>query len=298
MAVPLLGGLLSATLAVLPLTGLPGLVLFSYLTCLPLFLVGLSLGLRSLLVAGFVASLILFFIEGPLLTGEYFLFSFLGPTFLVSRLLLNRTKKNGVVEWYPPSLLLRDFTLTAGFVMLIALTIYFYFTEGGDPHTLLKPLIKVYDTQEQIKDLEPLLLRLFPILPGIFTLSWSIMMLINGSLAQGLLIRFKQNLRPPLSSYSLDASKGLYILLALSMILTVVGLGSLEIIGKNAIFVLIIPFFMIGLRMSHSWIMTTRSPTLGLTLFYTILLLLLWPLLLIILLGIVKPLIEKLKSPN
>ncbi len=293
-----LGGLLSATLTVLHLFPVPGLVFFSYFATLPLFLVGLGLGLRSLYVAGFLASAIVLLLQGPFLAGEYLIFSFIGPAFLMNRALLNRTKKSGEVAWYPSSLLLRDMTLAAGCVMLIGVAAYLYFINGSDAGVILKPLLKSFDPQGHLKDAEPMLLKMLPFLPGFFALSWSIMILLNAVLAQGLLVRFNQNLRPSASFSNLSVPNSFLIVFGISFLLSFISVGAIEILGKNGAFVLTFPFLLVGLSLIHSWLHKTAYATAGLTIFYFLILLLFWPLLLVILLGILKPWIEKTFPSN
>ena len=76
------GGLLSATLSLLPLFSFPGLMFLSYLTTLPLFLVGLSLGLHSLYGAGALATLVVILLGGPWSGGEFLILSAFGSAFL------------------------------------------------------------------------------------------------------------------------------------------------------------------------------------------------------------------------
>jgi uncharacterized protein YybS (DUF2232 family) len=298
MATAALGGLLSATLSVLHIFPIPGLVFFSYFATLPLFLVGLSLGLRPLYVAGLLASAIVLLLQGPFIAGEFLVFSFLGPAFLMYRALLNRKKKSGEVSWYPSSLLLRDITYAAGFVMIIAVAAYFYFTNGEDAGVILKPLLKSFDPKGHLKDAEPLLLRIFPFLPGFFAVSWSVMIFLNAILAQGLLVRFNRNLRPTPSFTHLSVPKSFLIIFGVAFILSFIGLGALEVIGKNTAFVLTLPFFLVGLSLIHSWMHKSPYPTAGLTVFYFLLLLLFWPVLFVILIGILKPWIEKTFPAN
>jgi len=298
MAITVMGGLLSATLSVLHVFPIPGLVFFSYFATLPLFLIGLGVGLRPLYGAGLLASAIMLLIEGPYLAGEFFLFAFLGPAFLINRALLNRKKKSGEISWYPSSFLLRDLTLASAFVMLIAIGAYLIFTQGGDASTLIKPLLKNFDPHGQMKDAESLLTKIFPFLPGMYAFSWALMMLVNGSLAQGLLVRFNRNLRTSLTFKDLNVPMSFSILFALSLLLIFIGLGSLELLGKNTALLLSFPFFLVGLSLIHSWFHKTQYPTAGLTVFYFILLLLFWPAILVILLGILKPMIEKSFSSN
>lgn len=298
MAITVLGGLLSATLSLLHLTPFSGFFFISYFAPLPLFLIGLGIGLRPLYGAGLVATLIVFLLEAPMLGAEFFVFSVLGPTFLVNRTLLNRKKSSGEVVWYPSSFLLRDLTLASCLVMPLALGVYFYLSEGGDLHVLIKNLIKTFDPEGHIRDAEALLTKLFSLLPGFFALSWTMMMLINGAIAQGILIRNNKNLRPSPSFENLEMPKSFLIALGISFILSMVGIGYVELFGKNAVLVLIFPFFVIGLGLVHRWLRKTSFATVGLTIFYLVLLFLLWPALFVILLGILKPWIEKSVSQN
>ncbi|MBS0271732.1 MAG: DUF2232 domain-containing protein [Proteobacteria bacterium] len=294
----ILGGLLSATLSLLHLFPVPGLIFISYLATLPLFLVGLGLGLRSLYGASLIATLLIILLEGPLLGGEFFIFSALGSTFLINRALLNRKKASGQIDWYPASLLLRDITLAAGLVMVIALGVYLYFTQGGDAHALIKSFLKAFDPQNHLKDAESLLNTIFPFLPGFFSFSWTLMMLINAALAQGLLIRFNHNLRPSPSLVGLKTPKSFLLLLFLSLLLSMIGIGSLALLGKNAVLILLVPFFLVGLGVIHEWIHKMPFVTAGLTLFYALMFLFIWPIFGVILIGILKPWIEKFTSLN
>ncbi|HUX80505.1 MAG TPA: DUF2232 domain-containing protein, partial [Alphaproteobacteria bacterium] len=221
-----------------------------------------------------------------------------GPAFLINRALLNRKKSSKEVVWYPASLLLRDLTLASGIIMLLALGAYLYMTQGGDAQTLVKTLLKAFDPQGQMKEIEPLLIKIFPFLPGFFALSWAVMMLINATLAQGLLVRFKRNLRISPSLESLTVPKSFLILLSLSILLSFIGVGSLALLGKSATFVLVLPFFLVGLGVVHRWIQKTPYSSAALIIFYFLLILFLWPVFFVILVGILKPWIEKQVSPN
>ena len=298
MAMTVLGGFLSATLFILHLTPFPGLMLLSYLAPLPFFLIGLGIGFRPLYGAGFIAAIIVFLAAAPFLAAEFFVFFVLGPIFLINRALLHRKKSSEEVVWYPASLLLRDFTFASGVVMLLALGGYIYLTHGIEPHSLVKTVLKTVDPQGQMRDAEAIFVKLFPFLPGIFAFSWMLIVLFNAALAQGLLIRFNRNLRPSPSLEGLTAPKSFIIVLGLSLILSMVGVGYLELLGKNTIFVLIFPFFLIGLGLIHQWLNKTSFATAGLIIFYLVLILFIWLAFFVILLGILKPWIERLSPPN
>lgn len=298
MAISVLGGFLSATLSILHLTPFPGLILFSYFAPLPLFLIGLGIGLRSLYGAGLIAAGLVLLLEGPFLAIQFFIFSFLGPAFLTNRALLNRKNSSGKLIWYPSSFLLRDITFASGIVMLLALGTYLYFTYGESTHTLVKNLLETFDPQGYMKDAEPILVKIFPFLPGFFAFSWTIMMLVNAALAQGFLVRFKQNIRPSPSLEGISVPKSFSIALGISFILSLIGVGYVELLGKNVTFILAFPFFFMGLGVVHAWLRKTSHPTVGLTIFYLALSFFIWLALLIVLLGILKQWIEKRILPN
>lgn len=293
MAMTIGGGLLSAALALLPMTLIPSLTLFSCFTSLPFFLLGLKQGVRPLLGAGLLATFLVFLFEGPLLTAEFFFFSCLGPAFLIHRALTHWTTPSGEILWYSPSALLRDFTLLAGIIMIVALGGYLSFLQGDNIQTLIRTFLQTVDPHGTLKDGERLLTNIFSFLPGFFTFSWMLMMLLNASVAQGLLVRFNANLRPSPSFKAIQLPKNFLIAVGLSLILAFVGVGTLELLGKNAALTLAFPFFLTGLGVVHYLFQKTSFAKIGLTLFYCALLLFLWPALFVIFLGIIKPWIEK-----
>lgn len=298
MAITALGGLLSATLALFPLAFSANFAFFSYFSPLPFFLLGLGVGLRQLLGAGFIATAFVFLFGDPILTTDFFLFSFLGPAFLIHRVLIHRKKTSGEIVWYPPSFLLRDLTLFSGIIMVFALGVYLYLIQSGNIHILTKSVINTFDPQGHIKNGETLLLKIFPFLPGLFTFSWMLMMLFNAAIAQGFLTRIKANLRPTPSFKALQIPKSFLIVLGLSLLLSVIGVGTLELLGKNAALTLSFPFFLGGLGIVHYLFQKTSFAKVGLIIFYCVLLLFLWPAILVIFLGMLRPWIEKPTTAN
>ncbi|MBA3814133.1 MAG: DUF2232 domain-containing protein [Alphaproteobacteria bacterium] len=301
MAITTLGGFLSATLCLFSVT-FPSLIFLSYFTSLPLFLLGLGIGLRSLISAGILATGCIFLFQGPLL---FFLFSFVGPAFFVHRALITRKNSSGKISWYPPSFLLRDTTLFAGIIMTLSLGAYIYLTQGENLSTFSTSIVSLLDPQGHIPGAETLLMQIFPFLPGIFTFSWILVMLFNASIAQVFLTLIKANLRPTPSFEAVEMPKSFLITLALSLLLSIVGVGTLELLGKNAALILTLPFFLSGLGIVHFLLHKTAFAKTrlvffycSLLLFYCSLLLFLWPALLVIFLGMLRPWIQKLTIAN
>jgi hypothetical protein len=297
VAITALSGFVSAILALLPMA-FHGLTFLSYFAPLPLFLVGLGAGWRPLLAAGILATVCIFFFQDPLLIAEFVLLSFLGPAFLVHRALISRKKPSGEIVWYPSSCLLRDATFFAGIIMIFALGAYLYLTQGANLQILVKNIVKLLDPQGHMQGGEAFLIKIFPFLPGFFTFSWMLMMLLNASIAQVFLTRIKANLRPTPSFKIIQIPKSFLIILGLSLLLSVIGVGTLELLGKNAALILAFPFFLSGLGIVHFLLHKTAFAKTGLTVFYCILLLFLWPALLVIFLGILRPWIQKSTITN
>lgn len=304
MTISMVGGLLSATLMLLSLFLLPGLAFISYIIApLPFFFLGFWRGLQPLLGAGVLATTLLFLFEGPILSVEFLLFSFLGPVFLIHRFLVSHKNSSGQNIWYSPSFLLRDFTLLSGIVMIIVLGRYLYLIQDGNIYVLIKNILSIVGPQENVKNYEKFVTSVVPFLPGIFTLSWMFMMLLNAMVAQRLLVHLKMNLRPTPSYKEIHVPKSFLIASGLSLVLSFVGVGTLELLGKNAALTLTFPFLVSGLGILHSLFhkITHITPLVRSVLtfaLYSILLLLLWPALFVVLLGMLKSLLEKSSSTN
>lgn len=298
MAISAFGGLLSATLALLPLTLSTNLVLFSYFSSLPIFLLGLGIGLRPLIGAGFFATALVLLFQGPILSLEFFFFSFLGPAFIVHRTLLNYKNSLGETIWYPPSFLLRDLTLLSGIIAVFALGFYLYLTQGESVNTLTRVLLNTIDPQGHIKNAEDLFTKIFPFLPGLFTFSWMLMMLFNLIIAQEFLSRIKANLRPTPSFKVIQIPQSFLIVLGISLLLSFIGVGTLELVGKNATLILAFPFFLCGLGIVHFLFQKTPFAKAGLIVFYSVTLLFIWPAVLVVCLGMLRPWIEKPVTTN
>lgn len=288
-----LAGLTSAAFALVNFLPLPGLIIFSYFSALPLFLIGLAAGMPSFYGASLSATLLVFLGGGALAAGEFFLVSVFFSGILISRALLNRQTSTGKPSWYPSSLLLRDFTLICLFICFLGCLLYIYLLHGRDVQLVLQPFFEKLDPEGQLQVSLPLLIKNLAVLPGIFAFSWGVMTLLNGAIAQGILVRYQRNMRPSLSLKSLTIPFGFMIAFGLCLLISVVGGGGVDVFGKSGACVLALPFFLIGLGMIHQWVALTSRSTLLLTLFYVFLAFLFWPTMLVILLGLLRPLLEK-----
>jgi hypothetical protein len=257
-----------------------------YLTQLPLFIAGLWLGVTAAGLAGLAASLILLVTSNFVAAAVFAGLNALPVVLLVRQALLARTNADGGIEWYPPGL------LTAWLTGLgLAATTVVFLVFGGQAgvesalrETLGPALGQGLDgnTREQ----EELFGLAAFVLPGIVAISWMIMTLTNGSLAQGLLARFGAGWRPSPDLAALSLPMWIPILLAVAAGATILG-GASRLHGVNVMIVLAVPFCLAGLAVLHAVARRLPRPMLLLGTFYGLAAIFGWPLLLITLLGLI-----------
>jgi hypothetical protein len=126
------------------------------------------------------------------------------------------------------------------------------------------------------------------VVPGIVAASWMVMAVINATLAQGLLARFKLNWRPAPDLAALDLPMWIPIALAVAATLTMLG-DVARFFGINAIVTLMVPFCLAGLGVVHALTRRLSNSRVILVIFYVLAGLFGWPLLVATALGLVEP---------
>ena len=285
LTIATVAGLLTGGLY-LSVMGGPAFILLQYLTQLPLFLVGLSLGFVPALVSSGVALVIAVVTDATL--GLVFFIGYIGPTLLVTRrALLNRPVKGHEQEWYPPGRLLAEVTIYV--LMIFALgVIWFSNQDGGLAGVIersLTELLSVLGTEVAQSTSESLGSYLF-IVPGLMGVSWVIMIVLNGALAQWLLSRSGRNLRPSPTFGEINLPTWLSYMLGMSALLAFWGEGVLAFAGGSMVMILMTPYFFQGVGVVHQWSRRSTSSTLILVAFYLLMVVLQWPILLVVGLGV------------
>jgi hypothetical protein len=283
--VAVLCGALGACPYLAPLGGTPGSLILVYLAQLPLFIGGLWGGVTVAALAGLTASLMLLIASNLMAVIMFAGLNVVPVILLVRQALLARTGADGTIEWYPPGLLtawLTGLGLTAIIVMLLLL---------GGPD----------DIQAAVREiLAPALDRLFDegtpgrselarllamIMPGVVVVSWMVMTLTNGSIAQGLLTRFGVGWRPSPALGAVELPGWFLVLLLLAA--TATGFrGTMRFVGVNVIIILTVPFCLAGLAVLHTIAHRFSRPTVPLVGAYVLIGLFGWPLLVVIFLGL------------
>jgi hypothetical protein len=283
--VAVLCGALGACPYLAPLGGTPGSLILVYLAQLPLFIGGLWGGVTVAALAGLTASLMLLIASNLMAVIMFAGLNVVPVILLVRQALLARPGADGAIEWYPPGLLtawLTGLGLTAIIVTLLLL---------GGPD----------DIQAAVREiLAPVLDRLFDegtpgrselarllamIMPGIIVVSWMVMTLTNGSLAQALLTRFGVGWRPSPALAAVELPGWFLVLLLLAATATGLG-GMMRFVGVNVIIILTVPFCLAGLAVLHTIARRFSRPTVPLVGVYVLTGLFGWPLLVVIFLGL------------
>ncbi len=269
--------------------GSPGGLILVYLTQLPLFAAGLWLGVGAAAIAGLTATLMLLAASDFLAAAVFAGLNVIPVTLLVRQALLARRQPDETVVWYPPGMLAAWLTAIALAGIGIAAIAF-----GGptELHAALRNVIQQALDQLHFQpgsvDEAEIADALALVVPGIIAASWMVMAVINATLAQGLLARFKLNWRPAPDLAALDLPMWIPIALALAATLTMLG-DVARFFGINAIVTLSVPFCLAGLGVVHALTRRLSNSRVILVVFYVLAGLFGWPLLVATALGLVEP---------
>ena len=274
------------------LSGLsPFLSLFlNYFNVLPLFLVSLSIGLNAGISSATVALLGIFFAFGAYQAVGFFVISYL-PFLLLSYLILkpNDTNKNTNFR-YPLGAIISKVSLC---VLLTSLILLVFLNESGvdikgSIHHFLDGVIPPELTIEKTKLID----QLVDILPGIMLASWIVTGLMNAFVAQRILSKHQQELRPlQPNDYTFDTYWDIVVTAALMLIIFnhFFHLPLFSLVGKTAALLGCLPLAAIGFRVCQLRFSAGRLKGMGFSILILLTFLLVWPLLLIVLLGFIEP---------
>jgi hypothetical protein len=278
-------GALAACPYFVPVSGTPGSLILVYLSQLPLFVGGLWGGVTAAALAGLTASLMLLAASNIMAVIMFAALNVVPVILLVRQALLARTGADGTIEWYPPGLLAAWLTGLGLMGIIVTLLV---FGSPDDIETIVRKILspaldRLFD--EGIPGREELSGYLAMIMPGVVIVSWMLMTLTNGSLAQGLLTRFGASWRPSPNLATLELPRWFPVLLLLAAAATALG-GVMRFVGINVIIILTVPFCLAGLAVFHTIARRFSRPAVPLVGFYVLAGIFGWPLLLVIFLGL------------
>jgi len=238
-----------------------------------LFLAGLGLGVRGAVLAVLVAGGLNVLFAGAGFAAVQAAFYGIPVIVICRQALLSRTDGQGQVHWYPPGhllLWLSGMAIVGLAVGLAGLTLF-----GDGLMAYLQAVMAPFAEQFPDPAQREVLLALVDYLPAFFAVSWSLGLIFNGVLAQGLLVRFGYNVAasPELADIRLPMA-WIGTLLAALLLSSLPGL--LGVVGKTLAAIAIVPYFLLGLGVVHGFFRAWKARLPILILFYG--LLFLWPL--------------------
>ena len=291
-------GLLSAVLYGAAASGMALSLIPIYLSPLPLFLAGLSYGGVAALIGGLTASAAITLAGGPLFALAYFLSNAAAPIVLTRVANWSRSVSTdegpAAIEYYPTGLLFA-WLCGLGNIIMLGLTLFMQTREGGlsgwIPQIIeIDALTKTFVMAQVQAGAEPvdealLRQRLISLaLPGL-GLFWAMISIGNAALAQRILVRLARNLRPSPELLQMYLPVFMIWPLLAGTVLAFIP-GDAGIFGSVMATLGAIPYFFLGLATVH--VISHRLPGRGfaLTGFYILLVVLGWPSLLIVGVGI------------
>lgn len=290
-----LGGLLAGIFHMAALTGTLGGAIFAFLSEVPLFLVGLSMGLLAALIAGGVSAVVIGVVGGAT-SSLLFVVTTAGPlVFILRQALLNRVRPDGVTEWYPPGLLIAWLTGISAAGIALSAFMLADFPEGyaGAVRAWLGTGVeRLMPAGIEQKAIDRALDQLAAIAPGVAAIFWVLLMSINGTLAQGMLTGFGRNIRtaPPIAT--LEVPSWTYYVFGAAMLVAIVVDNTVGYIARNLAIAFAVPFFFQGLAVVHALINRLTAWRFALFVFYLVLIVAGWPAVFVTALGLAEPFLK------
>ena len=250
--IALVGGLACGLLFMAIRTGSPGAIALTYISAIPLLLVGLSQGLIPVLISSAIAIGCIFLGLHSKAVGIFLVIAAIPTIIVVRQALFSRQGvKPGEIEWYPIGLILSWLTgcglLILG-IMSIAVLGEAEGLSGASKRLLQNVFSRVPASSPQATILIQVMAKY---LPGMLLSVWLLITIINTTLAQNILCRFGYAIRPRPSYSSFNLPGWMSIALAISILSSLIP-GLLGDVGRNAAPLLSTPFFLLGLAVIHN----------------------------------------------
>jgi hypothetical protein len=289
VAMSILAGLISSAMFLALMTGLPGMVMLAYFVQLPLLFVGLTLGVAASVIAVASGLLVTGMVAGLVVAAIYTVVQAVPAVYVVRQALLSRTV-DGHTEWYPPGLLLAQLALIATAALALAFMILMGQPGGfrGAIETFVVDALRELGAIEPDVQPSPPFDEMLFLFPGLMGVSWLIMVVLNLVLAQFLAVRMRWQRRPSPDFGAIELPRWLWPAIAAAALLSLLGGEGLSFVARAALLILIVPHGFLGLAVVHTMARRWSQPGLALALIYGSIVILGWPLLLVVALGLVE----------
>jgi hypothetical protein len=283
-------GLVASLFYLSVLTGSPGALILVYLTQLPLFLAGLSLGVKASVIAGAAGGAVSL-VGGGIASPLFFLAVNAAPVvFLVRQALLWRRDPAGAIWWYPPGRLVLCLVGLA-VAAVAAAAVFLAGAEGGvegGVRSAIGDALGRLLAEPDSGSLEPFVTLVARFFPALAALSWMIMTTANGILAQGLLARFNHNRRPSPEMAEIELPSWAPAALAAPALVAALADGAAGYLGFNVAIVVAVAFLFAGLAVVHAAARRFGAGGAVLTGVYAVMIVFGWPIIVVAALGFIE----------
>lgn len=291
-----------------------GGLLFGYFAPLPLFAVGLACGAGAVVTASAFGALVALLLGGSFGVLFFVLVNAMPAVFLIHRVLLRDAAAPAGSGWYPVGRLLVLMSLVCsgvlGLFWLASIAV-----EPG-PHEAIKQFVA------RMSDINEGAFRpsgdgadagqegfggpgtyqaILSIFPGVVLGSWIVMVILNGVFAQALVRRFGTLLRPPPAMSDLVVPEWVSAAFTGALVTGILLPGPFDFLFSNLAVVLAIPCFFSGLAVVHAYSKRFEGRLAVLVGFYALMLLTVWPVALLVAIGVADPwldLRQRLRPPD
>lgn len=296
IAISIGAGLISAVFTLSVLMGSLGAMILAYLAPLPIFAVGLSLGMPASLIATGTGALAVALAASIMPALAFVVTTGLPCSILVRQALLSRSAADGSLEWYPPGHLLLwlagyalvmmiGFGLVAGaFVgdVFQDMTAFLDELAEAERGTAMGPYFEML-ASPPVRD------TFLKLLPGAMAVSWILLMVVNAALAQGAVsaIGKAQRPNPRMADIELPvwASLGLIGSLAIASVFG----GVIGLVATTVTLIGLILFTFFGMGIIHAILLERAARIPVLVGVYILLTILFWPVFFIAGLAVLEP---------
>ncbi len=247
---------------------------------LPLFLVGFGLGLGPALIGAATALVILALMGGSL--GVLYAAAVLVlPVLLVVRqALLARPDEHGDLEWYPIGHLAVCLAGIGAVLVLLAVGLASSQSPDGAEAWIRETLslalqqFGLFPEESQIALAVDILA---PFAPGVAISTWMVVLVVNGTMAQGMLIRGGKGLRPATDLAMFRLPGWMPVAVGAAILLALVLPGDPGFAARNLVAVGLVPYFLVGVAVVHVISRPWPGRAVVLFLFYVLLFIFGWP---------------------
>jgi hypothetical protein len=260
IAIAIACGLVAALLYLSLVSGWSGGLALHPLAQLPLFLVGLSLGVKAMAVAGATGSLAS--LAAGNMVGLGFCVVVAAPALvLVTNALRWRSDAAGTVWWYPPGPLV----MWAVAMPALALGVVFLVLAGGNGieesvrsflAVYMAPMLTELDERTRA-DLVTVLARVFP---GTAAALWVVIAAANAISAQAILARLGAARRPSPDMVAVELPAWASAAFAVVLMVGWLAGGTAGYVASNTAIVLMVAFAFAGLAVVHAAARSSSNP--------------------------------------